>query len=93
MHVFTGLQKLFKAKKAYIREEEHAEGYGKVSRGRISSTERGDEEGPDRSVIRARWGWGDGMCRKKRLARKLSRNGEITYHIHGHRPLGAIKEE
>jgi hypothetical protein len=32
MHVFTGLQKLFKAKKAYIREEEHAKGYGKVSR-------------------------------------------------------------
>ena len=22
----------------------------------------GDQEGPDRSVIGARWGWGDGMC-------------------------------
>jgi len=30
MHVFTGLQKLFKAKKAYIRGEEHAKKYGKV---------------------------------------------------------------
>jgi hypothetical protein len=26
------LQKLFKAKKVYIKEEEHAKGYGKVSR-------------------------------------------------------------
>jgi len=38
-------------------------------------------------------GWDVLACRKKRLARKLSRNGGITYHIHGHRPLGAIKEE
>ena len=35
------LQKLFKAKKVYIREEEHAKGYGKVSGGRITGTEEG----------------------------------------------------
>ena len=62
MHVFTGLQKLFKARKAYIREEEHAKGYGKVSGGRITGTEEGggDQEGSDRCVIGGRMG--DGMC-------------------------------
>ena len=32
-------------------------------------------------------------CRMKRLVRKLLGNGGITYHIHGHRPLGAMGEE
>ena len=59
MHVFTGLQKLFKARKAYIREEEHAKGYGKVSKeGGYVVQKGGDQEGPDRCVIRARWDGG-----------------------------------
>ena len=50
MHVFTGLQKLFKARKAYIREEEHAKGYGKVSKegGYIEKVTRGSRVGGNR---------------------------------------------
>jgi len=43
-------------------------------------------------------GWGMGgwdvlACRMKRLARELWGNGGITYHVYGHGPLGAMREE
>ena len=65
--VFTWLQKLFKAKKAYIMGEEHAKGYGKVGMRREDKWYKGgDQEGSDGcdgvQGGGAGWGWGHGMC-------------------------------
>jgi hypothetical protein len=67
--------------------------------GRISGTKGGDQEGSD-GVMRCREEGQDGMggwdvlaCRMKRLARELWGNGGITYHVYGHGPLGAMREE
>jgi hypothetical protein len=94
MHVVIGLHKLFKAKKAYKRG---------VSRREDKWYRGGDQEGSDVNVMGYREeGGGAGgrmgrcdvlACRMKRLVRKLWGNGGITYHIHGHRPLGAMGEE
>ena len=48
--VFTWLQKLFKAKEAYIMGEEHAKGYGKVGMRREDKWYKGGGPGGVRWV-------------------------------------------